>query len=140
MMNRRMQTLLSNGEIGAPCGVPAHPVPAALAALPVVLYHGHFQPSLDPPQQVPVAHATRHRPQQFRVWNLPEVIRQVPVHDLPVHALNLVQRAARLDRHTASAALQAIAGRGRAMSAPAWAAEPYMRPCRKPDPSSTYIE
>ena len=39
---------------------PARPVRAALAALAVVLHHGHLQPCLDQSEHPPVAHATRH--------------------------------------------------------------------------------
>ena len=37
------------GSAVSPALVPAHPVRAALAALPAILHHGHLQPSLDPP-------------------------------------------------------------------------------------------
>ena len=75
------------------------PVRAAAAAVSVVFLHRHFQPRLDPAQQPPVAHASGDGPEQFRVRDLTEVVRQVGVHHLPVarvqqpvHAVDSVVR------------------------------------------------
>ena len=88
------------GALRRPFPFPARPVRAASAALAVVLLHGHLQPLLDPAQHAPVAHASRDAPQQVRVRDLAEVIRQIAVHDIPVtgvrqpmHVAHCVERA-----------------------------------------------
>ncbi len=55
-------------------------VPIAVA----VFLHGTFQPHLDHMQHTRVHDAPRERQYQFGVWNGPEVVREVGVHDVPV--------------------------------------------------------
>ena len=64
------------GALRRPFPLPARPVRAAPAALPVVLFHGHLQPPLDPAQHPPVAHAPRDAADQVRVRYLAEIVRQ----------------------------------------------------------------
>ena len=80
--------LLNSGETGDPCGVPFRsrraPVRQAAATVPVVLFHGHLQPRLDPAQHSSVAYAPGDGPKQVAVWDMTEVVRQVGVHHLPM--------------------------------------------------------
>ena len=83
-----------------PLPLATRPVREAAAAVTVVFLPGHFQPRLDPAQQPPVAHASGDGPEQFRVRDLTEVVRQIRVYHLPVarvqqpvHAPDRVMRA-----------------------------------------------
>ena len=73
--------LLSNGEIGAPCGVPFLSFRARLVRrlppLPSSSYHRHFQPRLDESKHSPVAHASCNALHQLGMRYLTEVVGEV---------------------------------------------------------------
>ena len=73
---------------------------ATLTASAILFLDGHHDPLFDQMEHMPVADASRHRGQQFRMRNAAKVVGQVGIYDVPIsrveQAVNVTHRVMRV--------------------------------------------